>query len=251
MCLCWFLSKKKKNSEQCMFCSKKYSSSLEVHLKNCPQRPTKIQAAAITMIIFLQNLMVSSDRCSVVAFNENYIPLVHLGTEEEAKIVMAALTQKCQGGTHLWDSIIVSVIHFTSIAISTRPWVLIILTDGDDQGSQRSQYEAAQLLSAFNKPQNNFSFVVGLGRSVNERALKSLCDTSGSIYLPAENTATLHVLFALIGLQISSGVQIDVARIMNEGVERVYATVREVAQMGRQPVELLLLVDISGSMNEQ
>jgi len=195
--------------------------------------------------------MAARDRCSISAFNDGYLPLLNLGSEQDAKLVMAILTQSCKGGTHLWDSIIISVLQFITTADRTRPWVLIVLTDGDDQGSSKSQREAATILQGFNSQSSNFSFIVGLGREVNERALKGVCDSSGSIYLPAEDTSTLHILFALIGLQISKGIQIDIASITTQGVEQVYARVSEVARMGRQPVDILLLVDISGSMASQ
>jgi len=58
----------------------------------------------------------------------------------------------------------------------------------------------------------------------------------------------LDVLLAMIAIQIVEGIRIDVAAI---GVDAAYARVRTAHQLGRQPVEFLLLVDMSTSMKDK
>jgi len=129
---------------------------------------------------------------------------------------------------------------------------LVVLTDGDDTSSKLATLDqSARVLSVFNGPQNNFTFIIGLGREVNARSLQQLCRQSGSIYLPAEDTAMLHTLFALIALQVVEGVQIDLAAVQTSGVEALFARVERSRQIRRQPIDILLLVDISGSMSCQ
>jgi len=204
------------------------------------------------MIVFLRHLMSPSDRCSVVAFNERYIPLVNLGDEARALAALVAVQEYCQSGTALWDAIFGSVAQFISTADQRRPWILVVLTDGDDTSSTIATIDqTSRVLSAFNAPQNNFTFVIGLGREVNARSLQWLCRQSSSVYLAAEDTAMLHTLFALIALQVVEGVTIDLAAVQTSGVEALFARVERSRQIRRQPIDLLLLVDISGSMAVQ
>ena len=84
-----------------------------------------------------------------------------------------------------------------------RPWVLIVLTDGADTGSQYTKDQATEVLKRFNSARNNFSFVIGLGRDVDSAGLSRMCSDSNSFYIPAEHAGLLKFIFALIALKVS------------------------------------------------
>jgi len=216
--------------------------------RNMQSRRGKIDVAALSMCEFISKVMSRNDRCSIVAFNENYRPIVHLGSESDCLAAMLILTSCCKGGTHLWDAIATSVLHFISVADRTRPWLLVILTDGADTGSEITLTKAAGALQLFNAPGSNFCFVVGIGSDVKTSEMKTLCNSSGSLYVPASSAEVLKVLFAAIALQVREGIRVDIARIMTEDASAIYARVQQQTQLARQPVDMLFLIDVSGSM---
>ena len=214
---------------------------------------SRIAVAAQSMAQFLHSTMTRIDRCTVVGFHTQYKPLVSLQSEDMALMGLAACCRmtndKESGGTHLWDSIVVSVLQHITTADRSRPWVLVILTDGGDNGSKQTLKDAAQILQRFNAPSNNFCFVIGLGSACQETQLKSLCSQSGSMYLPARDAGALHMIMPLIALQVVQGVSIDVGQISRAGgAQAAYARVRETVGLRQNPVDFLFLLDASGSM---
>eukprot|EP01040_Poterioochromonas_malhamensis_P012690 gene12692-13898_t len=233
----------------CFYCHQScYRSQLRNHQLNCPRRANKITVAQQTMTKFLRNMMSPRDRCSVVGFNDEYKILSVLGTENQAISALDRCVRECGGGTHLWDAMGAAVLQFVQTANRSVPWVLIVLTDGDDQGSRLTIPECASVLRLFNQDSTNFTFVIGLGKDVNEAKLKQVCSATGSFYLPAEESELLDLLLAMIAIQIVEGIRVDVASI---GVDAAYARVQRAQQLGRKPVEFLLLVDISTSMKDK
>ena len=236
------------------------SNSIPAPLSPTPKRkpvqvpvktgPTKIRSAAVTMARFLSSVMCPSDRCSVVAFNDKYMPLLNLGTKNEGIVVMDVLQRHCSGTTHLWDAMAVSILQFIETANRSRPWILIVLTDGDDTGSELGMCQVANLMSRFNAPSNNFTFVVGLGRSVNSCKLRQICNQGNGIYLPATDTEALHAMFAMIALQVVEGVKVDLVGVRTQHADALFARVQQYQAIRRQAIDILLLVDISGSMKE-
>jgi len=219
-------------------------------------------------VIFLTRCMGPQDRCSVDAFNDKYHQLVLLESENMAKAALLWTLDKCQNATTLWDAICAACLKHIQSADGSRPWVLVVLTDGADSGSRiANKSQAIELLKAFNKPANNFSFVIGLGRDADTPGLQSLCSSSGSMYIPAEDSSTLTMIFALIALQVSclfdrleiqlsfwqvrQGVRINLAQIQNGNEEAMFAQVQRTAQISQKAIDILLLVDISGSMNDK
>ncbi len=153
-------------------------------------------------VLFLTRSMGPQDRCSVSAFNDKYLELVQLQNENMAKGALLWTLDKCNNATTLWDAITVSCLKHIQTAAGSRPWVFIVLTDGADSGSKLNKSQAVEILQAFNRPSDNFSFVIGLGRDVDTAGLQSLCSSSGSMYIPAEDSSTLNIIFALIALQV-------------------------------------------------
>lgn len=128
--------------------------------------------------------------------------LVKLASEQTAINALGHLLTKCEGKTNLWDAVVASCTDHIQSADKSKPWVLIVLTDGGDNGSKMTQREAIDVLRLFNAPTNNFTFFIGVGRDVDAHGLQSVCNESKSVYIPARDSGVLTVVFALIALQV-------------------------------------------------
>jgi Mg-chelatase subunit ChlD len=173
-----------------------------------------------------------------------------MASENAAVDALSSLPSLCNGETHLYKAIAISVLQFITRAHKNRPWVLVILTDGRDNesGSADAKETAQKVLTAFNKPASNFTFLIGLGKDVNTSELERLSQATHSCYMPAQDSSALMLLFAIIATQVTNGVEVNLSRLQAEGAEVVLAQVSRVRKMSRQAIDLLLLVDISGSM---
>lgn len=217
--------------------------------KNKPLR--RIDIAAGTMQFFLLRTMGEQDRCSIAAFNDKYVPIVDLKPERTAVGALQAVRELCDNRTRLYDSIVVSVLQFAATANGQRPWLLVILTDGGDNGSEASMQQAVEALQMYNKASDNFAIIVGISDEAETRTLQRMANDSGSLYFHARDSEQLLAVFALIALKVVHGIQVDLAKVHTTNAEAVFAQVSQTQQLGRQPVEMLFLMDISGSMNSE
>lgn len=147
----------------------------------------------------------SADGCDsvyVCAASDDFPQLAELASEQTSINALASCLKKCDGGTHLWNATCISCMAHLQSADQSRPWVLIILTDGSDNGSTQTRSEAIDVLSRFNAPNDNFTFFIGLGQNVDAEGLRSVCSQSRSMYIPARDSGYLAVIFALIALQV-------------------------------------------------
>lgn len=79
------------------------------------------------------------------------------------------------GGTRLYDSIIDVIKTFQRNGDRSRPWILVVVTDGDDNRSSRSFKKCAEEIShLFTKDSSNFLFVVGVGDDVDSKKMEQV-----------------------------------------------------------------------------
>ena len=96
--------------------------------------------------------------------------------EESLYRSLNRLSDFVDGNTRLYDSMIDIVKTFHRNGDRTRPWILIVVTDGDDNYSSRSFKKcAAELSSLFTKESSNFLFVVGVGDDVDSTKMEQVC----------------------------------------------------------------------------
>ena len=79
-------------------------------------------------------------------------------------------------GTRLYDSIVDVMQIFRNRGDTSRPWILVVVTDGEDNRSSRSLHKCAQEISSqfSTKNSNNFLFLVGVGDGVNSAKLNEV-----------------------------------------------------------------------------
>ncbi|CAG8447599.1 8041_t:CDS:2 [Ambispora gerdemannii] len=110
------------------------------------------------------------DRGCIATFNDFLV--IRQSFTSYAKVLhrsLNALTNVASDGTRLYDSIVdVAVDTFRRKADSSRPWVMIVVTDGEDTRSSRSAEKCGKdVYTKFTSVDNNFLFVLGVGDGVN------------------------------------------------------------------------------------
>ena len=212
--------------------------------------PKKIDSAVAIMNKFLSSMMGARDRCSIVSFSDKYNIRQNLSSSAPCIASLNACRTATGGGTALYDAAVASVVQFAATADRTRPWLLIILTDGEDTNSRTKPSELIEVLKLFNQASSNFVFVVGLGASLQDTELRRICEQSKSLYLRANDIETMQLMFALIALVVIEQNQVQIARVQAEGVDAIFARARTARAIGTKPIDMIILLDTSGSMNE-
>lgn len=171
---------------------------------------------------------------------------------DELQLALSRIRQSVGGRTRLYDSIEDVVNAFWQIGAQDRPWLLIIITDGIDNESQKySGYPAGigrYVATRFMHEQTNFVFLIGVGtgKEIDANALITLGKTGG---FPATTIAAfpmLERLFLEIALQVSQrlvGRRINIGNLSWEEIAREY-------QVSQVPLDYAFLIDRSSSMNE-
>eukprot|EP01040_Poterioochromonas_malhamensis_P012264 gene12264-13410_t len=214
------------------------------------ETPRKIDSAVAIMNQFLSSMMGARDRCSIVSFSDKYNIRQNLSSSAPCIASLNACRTATGGGTALYDAAVASVVQFAATADRTRPWLLIILTDGEDTNSRTKPSELIEVLKLFNQASSNFVFVVGLGASLQDTELRRICEQSRSLYLRANDIETMQLMFALIALVVIEQNQVQIARVQAEGVDAIFARARTARAIGTKPIDMIILLDTSASMDE-
>ncbi|GAQ83568.1 hypothetical protein KFL_001530100 [Klebsormidium nitens] len=186
----------------------------------------------------------AGDRCAIARFDNRY-SLVQSFTGSEERVHASLATLDANGGTRFRDSICDFVDYFRTSGRRDRPWLIIVITDGDDNGSTRSVFNAGQyLLSRFNHEQNNFMFTIGVGDDVDNRALEALAKQGGYNHVGLESFELLEALFQIIAAQVVQSITGVVGQI--DG--KTFSLVGAEETLVRQGIDYGFLIDCSGSM---
>ncbi len=160
----------------------------------------KITAVQNTLLNYVQNLGVK-EKIALISFNSNINePVVVEGTNQGKERGIEFIGQlKASGGTRLYDS-----------ALYARNWLrqnlrpdainaVLILTDGEDSGSQISLEQLAQELktSGFSSDERIAFFTVGYGNEgeFNPQVLQQIAELNGGYYRQG-NPETISNLMA-------------------------------------------------------
>ncbi|KAJ4459187.1 hypothetical protein PAPYR_4993 [Paratrimastix pyriformis] len=221
-------------------------------IREAPYGLRKIDYAVNAARKFVAQLMSTDDNFAVSAFSSDYT-LVQGFTSNEPAVhsSIASLPRRIGSGTAFRDALLMSSVEFLQHAHRDRPWILILITDGDDNSSQSTTSQCAEMLRKWNGPDSNFGFMLGVGHDVNSAVMQQLARSSGMMYIPIENAEVLEIIFAVIALQVVSGQQISLASLTDgSGSEAIWARVRQYEAVRRQPMDVLFCIDVSPSMLE-
>ena len=153
--------------------------------------------------------------------------------------------------TRLYDSLADAADMFLQAADPRRPWVLLALTDGQDTASIRFRQNPAaighHLANGFNRARTNYPFLVGVGNAheIDGPALATIATYGRFRLLTPDDFSQLGSLFEALALRVTQGLRATTWA----GAGFVYREVRPTYTITRQPIDYVLLIDRSASMN--
>jgi tight adherence protein B len=141
----------------------------------------------------------AADRLSVVVFGDTATQLTDFSSARiDADAALSNLDLAPRQGTALYDAITISARSLASQALPGR--VLILLTDGADQGSEAS---LAQAIREVRKAGVVVYPIAIVSERFSAGPLERLAKESGGTYYPAASTATLTSIYAKIAAELS------------------------------------------------
>jgi hypothetical protein len=117
------------------------------------------------------------DRGCIATFSDFLILRQNFTSDENVlHRSLNSLRNVASGDTLLYDSISdITTRTFRRNADPSRPWVLIVVTDGDDNLSSMSSRQCSrEIYDKFTKEDSNFMFVVGVGDRVNASKMQAV-----------------------------------------------------------------------------
>lgn len=223
------------------------------------RRFKKIEYAVAAASIFIRNLHRNNFDHGMIATFGNTFRVEQNFTSNENNLqyslgrVVSSITNE---RTRLYDSIEDVITEFWRNGARDRPWLLTIITDGQDNESRKYRSTDRNspvrigdyVLRRFNHEPTNFPFLIGVGDGQQIDA-QSLAIIGQVGRFPAVTIAAfplLEQMFLRIALQVSSqlvGRTFDFAGL-------TWAQVQEIRKLVQVPIDYAFLIDRSGSMNE-
>lgn len=154
--------------------------------------------------------------------------------------------------TRLYDSIEDVVMEFWRTGQRDRPWLLTVITDGQDNESRKYQNNPASIgrfvATRFNHESSNYIFVIGVGegRMIDKNALATLGDYGNFLAITIGAFPLLEMVFLEIAVKVST--QLSGIRVTSGNM--TWAEVSRIRQVSQVPFDYAFLIDRSGSMGE-
>lgn len=219
----------------------------------------KIDYAVAAADVFATHLHRENfDRGMIATFGNTFREeLRFTGTEQYIHYVLKVISESnLSEQTRLYDSIEDTIERFWATGHRDRPWLLTVITDGQDNLSRRyppqrasSPIDIGQYIGRrFNHEPSNFIFVIGVGEGsqINKPALGAMGDAGGFLAMTVAAFPLLEAVFLRIAIQVSTAV---VGRSVNVG-NFSWSQVAEIQRTSSIPFDYAFLIDRSGSMNE-
>ena len=211
----------------------------------------KIDYAVAASAVFIDHLHRDGfDRGMIATFGSNLC--IEQGfTSNRAQLYYGLKGIRVNGTTRLYDSIEDVISLFWQYGDRRRPWLLTIITDGQDNESQKyHRYPAGighYVATRFMHESTNFVFLIGVGQGneINANALGTLGNTGRFPAMTIAAFPLLERLFLEIALKVSTQL---VGRRINIG-NLSWAEVARIRQTSHVPIDYAFLIDRSTSMN--
>ncbi len=154
--------------------------------------------------------------------------------------------------TRLYDSIEDVIKEFWQNGRRDRPWLLTVITDGQDNQSSRYRSNPASIgnyiATRFNHEATNYIFVIGVGEGnmIDKNALATMGNYGNFIAMTIAAFPLLEMVFLRIALQVTTqiaGYQVNVGNLS-------WGEVARIRQVSHVAFDYAFLIDRSGSMGE-
>ena len=217
--------------------------------------PTRLDVAKRAIYNFFVHTFSNRDGYALATFNSKY-QLVSVGNgNAEASSAYKALERvQPAGGTKLYDSIVCAIQEFQGgngrpgFGDRTRPWVLVVLTDGEDNLSRNSAGAVSSFIRSKFLKKGNYVYVVGMGPDVRMASLQSMGPSGAFKTIHVRNFSDLQAELALIALKLYVGEEYAIQYVRSHGIEAVWAEVQNVVKVRKQAIDFMFLLDLSSSM---
>ncbi len=215
----------------------------------------KIEYAVGAAGVFIYHLHQENfDRGMIATFGNSFrIEQSFTSTESYLHSALARVNNSIRDErTRLYDSIEDVINEFWRSGQRNRPWLLTIITDGQDNESYKYRNNPASIgryvAQRFNHEPSNFPFLIGVGegQQIDKRALASIGDNGGFPAITIAAFPLLELVFLQIALNVSTqlvGRRIEVGNLSWEEVAQI-------RRLSRTPIDYAFLIDRSGSMTE-
>ncbi len=194
------------------------STALVIDRSGSMNRDAKMAGAREAAGTFVEQMR-PGDASALVAFSSNVRVLQDFTVDQNA-LSNAIAGLEAGGGTSLYDSIATGV---DLLAAQDGRRVLLVLTDGEDEGSRLRLQEAIAAANSQGQP----VYLVGLGEtgffaSINEPVLERIAEETGGAYFYAPRADELAQLYADLagGLQEEYSLTYTSPRPFNDGTRR-------------------------------
>ena len=171
--------------------------SLVIDVSGSMNDDNKLREAKEAAKAFIARLR-SKDRTAIITFS-NVVTLHQQPTGDPGILNRAIDSLTAQGPTRLYDGIARGVQEVLRGRVGGRRAV-IVLTDGEDTGSQTSLESAIQPAVEAAVP----IYTIGVGREIKEDILSSVANQSGARYYQATQAAQLDAVFKKLSGRLSN-----------------------------------------------
>lgn len=140
------------------------------------------------------------DQAAILKFKGGVFVAQGLTSDKQA--LATAITQDFTGGkgTRLYDAINVSLDMFNNSELSGFSPAIVVLSDGDDSGSQLTLDQLANNVDAANVP----LFAIGFGDAAGLGVLKQLALASGGVSTETTDLAQLDGIYDAVGARLKT-----------------------------------------------
>ncbi|PKY14500.1 hypothetical protein RhiirB3_519664 [Rhizophagus irregularis] len=193
------------------------------------------------------------DRGCIATFND-YMTVRQTFTKNKASLHRSLNgINNAKNGTRLYDSIVDVIQIFRNRGEVSRPWILVVVTDGDDNISSRSLHKCAQETSSLftTKESNNFLFLVGVGDGVNSEKMNEMASAGNFIYIHAKDFFLLELIFLKIANKITTSLSLSLGNLTVGDHSASWAEVQRHRNLSKVAIDYALLIDVSASMNSR
>ena len=149
----------------------------------------KMESARAALIAFVNQIRGERDRVGLVEFGsglKDYLPLATMDDANRGRLLDAITTLQASGGTALIDATYAAAAEMLAEGDVEAINAIVVMTDGQENESQRGLAELQNLLATADTPP--IIFTVGFGGDADEEVLSIMAEIGGGQFRRADET---------------------------------------------------------------
>lgn len=216
----------------------------------------KIEYAVAAAGVFIQHLHREGfDRGMIATFGDSYrVDQGFTARESDLHYALSRIMKGSKdGSTRLYDSMANVCDTFWQSGLRDRPWLLVTVTDGQDNSSRTYRQNPAgagqYVYDRYNRESSNFVFLLGVGsgNQIDIPALEALGRYGRFRPMAVDCFPLLEAFFLQIAARVSAGiagVQLDFGNVS-------WVQLQRIMQVTQVPFDYCFLIDRSASMEDR